>query len=296
MDDPELERIERVAAAAVRVELLPVVALDAILKLQPVAPGQAVVSFQREEVVGDGLLRRVDAVRKRVLDERPVPPDGTLQVAQRADVAAPVDAELRRKAAGIEFDVQRLALIPDGQSAIVLFEGRVADDVIGRVGIPCLAHAALHAPTPLRRSTRRPFEEQRSGPLTAIREAVQREVSAHAGRRRQHARLDADDAADGADAVLDARRAFYDFDPGRGEGVDLGRVLAAPLLPLLRHAVVQHDDALAVQAAHDGLRNRRTRLHGGDAGELLQRLAERLPTGSIEHVGRQRSDGLAGAR
>ena len=101
------------------------------------------------------------------------------------------------------------------------------------------------------------------------------------------------DPANGACAVLDARRALHDANLGGCERVDLRRVLAAPLLPFLAQAVAAHDDAVAVEAANHRLRDGRAGCERRHAGTLRERLAERLPARALQVGGRDRGDGAA---
>jgi hypothetical protein len=65
-------------------------------------------------------------------------------------------------------------------------------------------------------------------------------------------------------------------------------MLVAPLLPFLPHAVVEHQDAGAVQAVNDGLGYARARAQHGDAGHRGQTFCQRLPFGGAHLLLRHR--------
>ena len=107
--------------------------------------------------------------------------------------------------------------------------------------------------------------------------------------------VQADHPADGAGAVLDARGALDHLDAVGRERVDLGRVLAAPRLPLLLDAVLEDQHAVRVEAADDRLRDRRAGRERGDAVDRLQRLAERLPARGVERLAVEHRHGAVAA-
>ena len=83
-----------------------------------------------------------------------------------------------------------------------------------------------------------------------------------------------------------------DLDLANTEDIDLGRVLGAPLLPLLADATVHHDDPLGVEPSNDWLRDARPVLDQGHTLDALDRLAEhelatkflhRLANGGPDH-------------
>lgn len=58
--------------------------------------------------------------------------------------------------------------------------------------------------------------------------------------------------------------------------VDFGRMVIAPLLPLLSYSVVDDEDAIAVHALNDRFGNGGSAADGRKAFDLLQRRAERV--------------------
>ena len=112
------------------------------------------------------------------------------------------------------------------------------------------------------RESARRFAHELKNPLTPIRFAVAR------------LRADAPPALRETIDVLAEESAR--LEALGDEGVDLGGVLRAPLLPLLPNPVVEDQHPLAVEAVDDRLEDRGARLEDGDAGGPPQDLAEGL--------------------
>jgi len=84
-----------------------------------------------------------------------------------------------------------------------------------------------------------------------------------------------DHAADGRRAEQQCRRSTQHFDPLRGQGVNGDLVVGIGGRQVERADAVDQDaDALARQAAKDRARGGRAKARGGDAGKLLERVAD----------------------
>ena len=102
--------------------------------------------------------------------------------------------------------------------------------------------------------------------------------------------VEQDHAAEGLRAVAHGFRAFHHIDaPGR-VGIELRRVIHAPLLALLPHAVVHDEQARAVHAVENGFGNGGTGLHHAHAFDLFEGRSERVAQIFL-HLGRRNALG-----
>lgn len=125
----------------------------------------------------------------------------------------------------------------------------------------------------------RGIEPQPVGALVVDAAVVAHESAVDARRAvsgiRHRNRNDVDRTADGVAAVEHAGSTANHFDAIGKVGFDIGRVAHAELLMIDADAVVENADAIAAQAAHDGLADLGAGADIADTGELVERVAQR---------------------
>ena len=260
------------AEVAALVELAAVVVLIGGLPFERAARGKGVARVEFGHLVHHFLVGVVDLARPRIDFRRTADANAFAQQLFVAHLRTEQYADAGGEEAVIGIGFKAIAFPTEGHRAVGFAQAGVVEQIACRGTVAAVDVRALHAPcrTAARQGQTR-VGRSGQGEASAVAAVERRDVAlglrTHIG---EGFAVELDHPAEGFRTVAHGLCAFHHIDAAGGVGVEFGRVIHAPLLSLLAHAVVHDEQARAIHAVEHGFGNGGAGLHHAHSFDLFE--------------------------